>query len=491
MKSLKRGLIYFLLIQVCFFNGRINAQEIVLSDWDIIDPWEESCLNTDLNNAEGKLYTNIASKAFTWLTGTKEQAEYEPIGELANYFGFAKLRNEIRDSSDNPLADENLRGSSWLVVLEQLNSDQRQIFYNTAIAQELDFSAFLEERVDLINILYGLKEDKEIVLTDAIYHIEAMSTHEANISIISAKGFGEVSLSLDTQQKDFLTNIRGGNLIVSELVGSGPYTQDVEVEIEQFTNFQKELLKETVSKFLSYETGSLEDAIFLPSGKIGNFFGFAQYRYEERAIVNRSQAADLLFSVLTEEQEDILKCLTKEVYNFEQSYIDSRAKLITDIYPLKFDMTVDENLAAQDYVYGAMDEGRMGVVQAIYFDFLERLLTEDQIEELKILRENTGGETTSTYNQAEPIVEVSFSPNPFKNNTNITYNLIQSGFVELRIYNLQGKLMAELINGQSNSGNHVVNWNTTELLAGSYFYAFKFRKDKSMVIQNSGVIHKL
>jgi hypothetical protein len=490
MTNCIKHLFAFLIIYSLSCQGILHAQNETLNDWGVIDPWEDFCTDLELSNNEEKLLTNIGSKAFTWLTGTQEQAEYEPIGELANYFGFAKLRNEIRDSSDNPLADENLRGSSWLVVLEHLEANQREILYEAAMDQEYDFSSFLDERVSLIRMLYALKNETKIILQDAIQHVDAMSTHEANISHISAEAFGEVSISLTNSEKDFFSLIRQGNLIVSELVGLGPYAAEVADEITMFSSFQKELLKETSSKFLSYETGSLEDAIYLPPGKIGNFFGFAHYRYEERAAVSRSQASELLFSVLTESQKDKLRCLTKQVYDFEQEYITARAQLITDLYPLKSGIEINGADAIEDYIMDAISEGKMGIVQAIYFDFLERMLSDTQIQELQTLRANTGDGTTSTSTIEGPMFDFSIAPVPFDNTIRVKTHSTQAGVMELLIYNLQGHLMTR-IEQKIAVGHQTLHCNSSDYPKGSYFYTITLKSHNALTSIDSGYVLKL
>ncbi len=470
-------------LQLVLFNLSLDGQtSLNLSDWGVLDPWESTCESTELSKAEEKLYQNICSKAFTWFTGTIEQAHYEPIGELANYFGFARLRNEIRETSNDPLADENLRGTSWLVVLENLDSTQRGMLYNAAKEQEIAFFGFLEKRVELIDLLYGLKDDETVNLPDAVNLIQAMGEYEAEISIISAEAFGKVSLNLTTDQKEFFANIRQGNLIVKNLKGNGPYAFEVSDELKALSSNQEDLITETASKFLSYETGELEDAIYLPPGKIGNYFGFASYRYEERASVSRSQAADLLLGVLSDQQKELLKCLTTQVYDFEQSYINSRAELITDLYPLKSGVEVQDSSIVSNYLVGAIDEGKMGVVQAIYFNYLGRLLSEAQISELKTKRVNTGSIPTAVNEAQASVIKIGNNfPNPFRSNTTIIYELHQPADVRLKIYNMQGQKVAELMEGYQNTGIHEIQWDAKNYVAGTYICVFQLDNNFSVI----------
>jgi hypothetical protein len=61
-------------------------------------------------------------------------------------------------------------------------------------------------------------------------------------------------------------------------------------------------------------------------------------------------------------------------------------------------------------------------------------------------------------------------PNPFNPSTTIEYTIPQNGFVSLKIFNVLGKEVATLVNGQIDSGKHKVEFNATGLNSGVYFY---------------------
>jgi|GEM_PF-3965629 len=356
-----------------------------LTDWELPAPGTVICDTESFTSAERSIWTNIGSKAFTWITGTIEQARYEPIGELAIYFGFAQLRTEIRDNG-GPLADEGVRGAAWQVVLEHLNLAQRGSLYETSTAQTQPFHAFLDERVALVDEIWGLKDGVSPDFTALNQHISAMGKHEAAISTISARGFGELILSLSSEQQALFDEIRLGTPAVVDLVGQGPYAAEVSAELRALDSDAADMLTETASKFLAYATGDLDDALFLPPGKIGNYFGFASYRYEDRATANRSDAASFMWDVLDQEQEALLCQLAKEGAVLEGEYIAGRAALIEGIYPLRSGSEVNEESVQALYMNGATSEGRMGVLSAYYFEAIERMLSPEQLDELERLR---------------------------------------------------------------------------------------------------------
>ncbi|MBD3168145.1 MAG: Omp28-related outer membrane protein [candidate division Zixibacteria bacterium] len=61
-------------------------------------------------------------------------------------------------------------------------------------------------------------------------------------------------------------------------------------------------------------------------------------------------------------------------------------------------------------------------------------------------------------------------PNPFNATTNIAFALKSDTDVNLSVYNIAGQKVAELADGFFEAGNHVVNWDASEVSSGVYFY---------------------
>ena len=77
-------------------------------------------------------------------------------------------------------------------------------------------------------------------------------------------------------------------------------------------------------------------------------------------------------------------------------------------------------------------------------------------------------------------------PNPFNPSTIIKFNLLEPGFVDLRVFNVLGKEVASLINNNMQSGQHTVKFEAGNLAAGTYFYKInvdgKFSSVKKMLL---------
>jgi len=61
-------------------------------------------------------------------------------------------------------------------------------------------------------------------------------------------------------------------------------------------------------------------------------------------------------------------------------------------------------------------------------------------------------------------------PNPFNPETSISFSLPKEEQVTLSVFNSEGQLVKELVNGKKLAGNHSVNFNAESLNSGIYFY---------------------
>lgn len=64
-------------------------------------------------------------------------------------------------------------------------------------------------------------------------------------------------------------------------------------------------------------------------------------------------------------------------------------------------------------------------------------------------------------------------PNPFNTSTNFRIIVPTSQFVSLKIFDLLGREVATVINGDLNPGEHLAQWNATNLPGGIYFYRMR------------------
>ncbi|MBU1097058.1 MAG: T9SS type A sorting domain-containing protein [Bacteroidetes bacterium] len=69
-------------------------------------------------------------------------------------------------------------------------------------------------------------------------------------------------------------------------------------------------------------------------------------------------------------------------------------------------------------------------------------------------------------------------PNPFNPSTTIKYEIIETGFTTLKIYDIIGNEVASLINEVKGAGNYAVNFNASGLSSGVYFYTISTKENQ-------------
>jgi hypothetical protein len=64
-------------------------------------------------------------------------------------------------------------------------------------------------------------------------------------------------------------------------------------------------------------------------------------------------------------------------------------------------------------------------------------------------------------------------PNPFNPSTTINYSLPQKNNVSLKVYDVLGREVANLVNTTQEAGNHSINFNASKLASGLYIYTLR------------------
>jgi hypothetical protein len=77
-------------------------------------------------------------------------------------------------------------------------------------------------------------------------------------------------------------------------------------------------------------------------------------------------------------------------------------------------------------------------------------------------------------------------PNPFNPSTKISYNIGEPGLVQLKVYNILGVEVADLVNEYKNAGEYSTDFNALNLSSGVYFYSLtvnNFVQTRKMILE--------
>jgi hypothetical protein len=109
-------------------------------------------------------------------------------------------------------------------------------------------------------------------------------------------------------------------------------------------------------------------------------------------------------------------------------------------------------------------------------------------EQIKDIIKYSGAEQKDNSRKTEIVNSYSLSqnyPNPFNPVTNIKYSLPKSGFVSLKVFDVTGKMIKELVNEVKEVGNYSISFDASQFSSGVYFYRMEtnnFIETKRMVL---------
>ena len=142
-------------------------------------------------------------------------------------------------------------------------------------------------------------------------------------------------------------------------------------------------------------------------------------------------------------------------------------------------------VGARQYVGGIIDVPVMGYDDT---DFTSGYCENGDVPEFKLFRSSTGmlnelsgdigGWSSNTVTILDNLsltnmpTEVSLSPaypNPFNPSTNLSYTVPQDGNVKLSVYDINGRLVENLVNTHQPAGSYNALWNASNISSGVYF----------------------
>jgi len=137
----------------------------------------------------------------------------------------------------------------------------------------------------------------------------------------------------------------------------------------------------------------------------------------------------------------------------------------------RFDIERDAEIVAQVPSAGSSSSGHD-------YTWVDRNVTNGTIYDYTLVEVDLNGSRTTLATQSVTphsaiITEYALSPNypnPFNPSTTFSYSLKDAGFVSLKVYDLSGRLVNELVNAEQGVGTYTVTFDGSNLPTGIYYY---------------------
>jgi hypothetical protein len=197
-------------------------------------------------------------------------------------------------------------------------------------------------------------------------------------------------------------------------------------------------------------------------------------------------------------RESVPKVINKKIIPSEFMYTQSTQQafyFVKDANIDGFDLLEDDWLIAyhnNTVIGGRQWNGPFTDVPAMGvdgFDDTFGYIESDLIPNFKLFRESTGelidmmGEDITPWKNNE-VTFISLSrkeeipnnvvlnpayPNPFNPSTQLSFDIVHEGLVNLSVYDINGRLIQVLKNNEASVGNHLIEWNAESYASGIYF----------------------
>ncbi|GEM_PF-561962 len=145
--------------------------------------------------------------------------------------------------------------------------------------------------------------------------------------------------------------------------------------------------------------------------------------------------------------------------------------------------TEDQLFAAADTLLTSWRSGKLSPAAVLSAEASYAALALSSLQSAKMM-------LTSIAQESETAVPSTFQlsqnyPNPFNPSTVIQFQLTEAGPVELKVFDMLGRLVATLVDKEMSVGTHLASWDAARFASGVYIYSLKtklFSATKRMVL---------
>jgi hypothetical protein len=224
-----------------------------------------------------------------------------------------------------------------------------------------------------------------------------------------------------------------------------------------------------------YYSGSVDDILYVTRDSLttsGNWSGSdTRIGYKSLGIGNSALPVELDFftAILNGSQVELRWKTETEVNNY--GFYIERSNDISDWTAIGFVEGHGNSNSPKQYNFNDNDINQTGT----YYYRLKQIDFDGTIEYFNIVSVKI--EIPNKYYLSQNF------PNPFNPETRISFTLPEKQLVSLRVYNMLGELVEELVNGPREAGSYTITFDASNLSSGIYIYRIQtdnFAENKKM-----------
>ena len=318
----------------------------------------------------------LASKGFTWLSGSPADNEKLSVGKNAQFFGFVALRYQ-----SGRAANRGVLGRAFYSIA---SDTQRKILHEAVLEEADDLTAWWNTRERILRALEHHLYTGEVIDAKATAALGAQwSKHNATIAICEARAFAKLEDTLTAKQRERLKVWR------KDPEQAQSFGKDARVEARGLDRSQRKQLEDLYAKAFSWITGTARDTEIIPLGQPAQFFGFVSIRHKSGHAASRGKIAKSFRQLLSPEQSGFLndavraeEPVVRRFLELRHEFLGSLTSLRHDPKSFKLDKTME--LAAEMGKF----EIQAAIIEAQAYRMIRQSMTDQQLVSMMKLRGN-------------------------------------------------------------------------------------------------------
>lgn len=318
----------------------------------------------------------MASKAFSWLSGSPADNEKLSVGKSAQFFGFVALRYTSGRAAK--------RGSLGR-AFEAIATEKQKALMVDAVEQE----------AEVMKLWWDCRSKILRHLENHLYTGEVFNTKELNAlakefgylngkaGLIEARAFAKLEDSLSESQWAKLKNFRKNpDLANSQDNNKGKKSSNLSRE-------QAAQYEDLFAKCFTWLTGSMKDNQVIPLGQPAQFFGFVSIRHKSGHGASRGQISKSFSKLLNHEQSQLLDKSVAELQPWIEKFIKQRNALLLEMDKLRkspgsFDASVYKKISEEL----GLIEVKCGLIEASCYHQIRKMMSDNQLAKMMDIRSN-------------------------------------------------------------------------------------------------------